>query len=410
MSLQQNVATRVAYKVYATGAITANSEPSPATDPGAAGGQELRRVSSTLKLQKNTYQSNEIRTDRQVFDYRHGVKRPAGTIQGELSPGTYTDLIEAVFRATKVATFTKSNTDFTSIAATNATSKFTVAASTWATQGFKVGDVIRPAGMSVAANNADFLITALSGVDAFVTPAPTDQGADTAFTVARLGDKLFIPSSGHVSRKFLFEHFHQDVDVTQLFTECRMTSAALAMPATGLNTITLGVTGRNMPAPLTGASSPFFTSPTAATTTGLTASVNGVLTVAGTKIGVLTGIDLTQQMAVDAPAVVGQNIVPDIFLGRSIVNGTITALFQDETLLNYFVNETEIEIAGWLTTTSAVSGPGIAFFLPRVKLGGADIDLQGEAGLPISMPFQALLKATATGYDSTTMSYAEWTA
>lgn len=409
MALESNVATRIAYKVH-SGVIAANALPVVGTDPGASGGQELRRVSSTLGLAKDTYQSAEIRTDRQVSDFRHGVRRVAGVISGELSPGTYTDLIEAVFRATRVATFTKTQSDFTSVAATAASSKFTLGSSTWAAQLFRVGDVIRTSGMSVAGNNADYLIVALSGVDATVTPAPADQAADTTCSVARLGDKLFLPASGHVSRSFLFEHFHSDIDITQLFEQCRMTSFGLSMPATGMNTVTLGLTGREMPAILTGGSSPFFTSPTAATTTGLTAAVNGAVTVGGTKIGVLTGIDFNLNMAADAPAVTGQNFVPDILLGRSVVTGQITALLQDEVFMNYFVNETEVEIAAWLNATGAVSGPGAVLFMPRVKLGGANLPLQGEGSMPITCPFQALLKGAATGYDATTASWAEWTA
>lgn len=410
MALSENVAVRVAYKAHSTGAIDPTTEAVLASDPAATGGQVLRRVTSTLQLQKDTYQSAEIRDDRQVADMRHGTRRPAGDITGELSPGTYIDLIEAAFRATKVATFQKSNTDFTSLAATNATSKLTVGGSTWAAQGFRVGDVVRPASLSVAANNRDFLIIALSGVDATVLPAPTDMSADTAFTVDRLGNKLTIPTTAanFVSRKFLFEHYHVNPDVAQLFSEARISGLGLAMPATGMNTIRLPVTARNM-STVTAGSAPFFSSPTAAGTDGITAAINGALAVQGAKIGVLTGIEFNMAMAVDAPAVSGQDFVAEIFLGRSLVSGQITALFQDETLLNYFVNETEVEIAAWLKTNSAVSGPGCALFLPRVKLGGADIPLQGEGGVPITLPFTALLKASATGYDSTTCSYCEWT-
>lgn len=408
MPLEQNVATSLRYKAHSTGVITANTESVLASDPAVTGGQELRRVTSTLSLGKDTYQSNEIATNRQISDFRHGIRRPTGEITGELSPGTYMDLIEAVFRATKVATFTKTQSDFTSIAATATSSKFTFGSSTWAAQLFKVGDVIRTSGMSVSGNNGDYLITALSTVDATVTPAPADQSADTTCSIARLGDKVFIPSSAHVNRKFLFEHNHVDLDISQLFSECRITSFGLSLPSTGLSTVRFGVTGRNMTI-VTGLNAPFFTAPAASTATGIAAAVNGTIALAGTKIGILTGIEINQTMAVDAPAVVGQNFVPEIFLGRSVVTGTLTAFFQDETMLNYFVNETEVEIAGWLTLSSAVSGGGVAFFLPRVKMGGANIPLQGEGGLPITLPFQALLKATTTGYDATTMTWSEWT-
>jgi hypothetical protein len=72
----------------------------------------LRRVSSTLNLVKDTYQSAEVRTDRQIVDFRHGVKRVTGMISGEWSPGTYWDFMEAVCRGTEQAAITFSNADF----------------------------------------------------------------------------------------------------------------------------------------------------------------------------------------------------------------------------------------------------------------------------------------------------------
>jgi len=51
--------------------------------------QYLRRVTSSLNVTKETYQSNEMRADRQIADMRHGVQSVDGSISGELSPGTY---------------------------------------------------------------------------------------------------------------------------------------------------------------------------------------------------------------------------------------------------------------------------------------------------------------------------------
>jgi hypothetical protein len=74
------------------------------TAPGASGAQLLRRVTSTLDLKKQTYRSNEIRSDYQVNDMRHGVRSVEGTINGELSPGTYKDFLAAAVRKAFVAT------------------------------------------------------------------------------------------------------------------------------------------------------------------------------------------------------------------------------------------------------------------------------------------------------------------
>jgi hypothetical protein len=399
---QENVATRLAYKFYSSGTISANSEADRSTDPGASGAQEIRRVTSTLALKKDSYESNETASHRQVTDMRHGTRRPSGEISGELSLGTYFDFMEAACRGTKSSAISKSESDFTSLTADNATAKLTVGASTWAAQGFRVGDVIRPANLSVAANNRNFIITALSGTEATVDPAPTDMTADTAFTVATVGKKVTIPTSGHVSRKVAIEHYHDTPDITQLFTEARITGMSIQAPASGLCTVSFPVVARNE-VELTSGDAPYFSSPTAVNTNGITAAVNGRLLFNGTSVGVVTGFSFTLQMSQESPPVVGQDFVPDIFLGRSKVTGQMTALFTDSTFLDAFNDETEVSLILMLTVDSTVTSDFIAFTMPRVKLSSADIALQGEGGLPINCTFQALLKASATGFDNTTL-------
>lgn len=403
MPLEENVSTRVSYKAYASGAMTANTEADTATAPGATGGFELRRISSTLGLNKDTYEAEEVDSTRQVNDYRHGAFRSPGEIVGELSPATYWDLIEATLRGTDEATISRSNTEFTSMAADNATRTFTAGASTWAAQGFRVGDMARFTGLSDVDNNSkNFQLLALAGAVATVWPAPDTMGADTSFTVDRPGRKVSPPASGHVQRLIAVEHYYSQIDVAELFTEGRMHKIGLALPASGLAKITVGGTWRNALA-LSGASSPYFSGPAAPTTTGITAAVNGTIHFQGSKVGILTGIDFEMGLAAEAPAVVGQDFTPEIFLGRTRVPGNYRALLQDATFLNYFKQETEVEIVGHLATTSAANSPFISFCLPRVKFNGAQKRMEGEAGIEISGPFMALRKPPTTGYDATTI-------
>lgn len=405
MALQENVASRLAYKAYSSGLITSNAEAVSATDLGPSGAQVLRRVASTLQLRKDTYQSNEVREDRQIADFRHGIRRVSGDLEGELSPGTYWDLMEAVMRGTASASITKTQADFTSMAADNSLSTFTVGGSTWAAQGFRVGDIIRPTGLSATDNNnRNYTILSLANDVATVYPAPTTMTADTTFSITRPGQKLTIPTTlgDFVKRKFAFEHYHQDIGVAELFTECRMSRMACSLPATGLATVTFGVMGRNKEN-YEASQAPFFAAPASAGTAGVTAAVNGLIMVDGVRQGVITGIDFTLDLASDAPAVAGQNYVPEIFLGRANVSGTINALFENLVLDDYFLDETEIRLIVQLNTTSDADSPFLGFTFPRIKLGGADKALRGEAGLPISLPFQALIPPATTGVDQSTL-------
>lgn len=409
MSLAEGVAARIAYKFYTSAAIVAGTPAVSSSDPGASSAQVLRRVASTLALSKDTYQSAEIRSDRQIGDFRHGTKRVQGNVSGELSPLTYEQWFEASMRGTWAAAIAKTESDLTSVAADEGDSKFTFGGGNPVTEGYRVGMGIRFTNLSEAANNSKtFIILAFGGSnnrEVTVYPAPADMGADSAFNVTSVGRSLIIPASSHVSRKLAVEIYNEDLDIARLFTECRMGGFNVQLPASGMATVDFSLMGRDMETYSAG-SAPFFTSPTAPTTTGILAAVNGLLRVSGETVGVITGLNIQHEAALSGDPVVGSNLVPEIFVGRHTVSGQMTAFFEDLDLIDDFRNESEIEILAYLTTTSAANAPAMTFFLPRVKLGGADLQTDGEAGQSITLPFQALkyegVEAT-TGIANTTL-------
>lgn len=408
MPLAEGVSARVSYKAYSTGVIQSNTQPVSTVDPGQSGGQILRRVSSTIKLGKDTYQSNEIRGDRQIADFRHGVKRVSGGIvSGEFSPGTYWDFFEAVLRSSDAAAVSLSQADLTSVAADNATAKLTFASGDPVALGLRVGGLFQLAGTTEALNNGvNFQVVSFGGTsnrEVTVYPAPTDMGADTSFTLAEVGRTLYMPSSGFISRKFAIEHYHADIDFARLFTEVRVDGFNIQLPATGLATVDFTGMGRDMEIyEITAA--PFFTNPAAENTNGIFAAVNGQLRIAGETIGVVTGLNIQAQLSGSSEAVVGQNFVPEIFLGRLNVTGQATVLLEDATFINYFKDETPVSILATLTTTSDEDSPAVSIFLPKVKFGDADLPLQGEGATVLTMPFQAIKgDGSVAGEDATTL-------
>jgi hypothetical protein len=411
MSLGEGVATTVTYKAYSTGAITSNTQPTSSSDPGASSAQVLRRVSCSLNLAKDTYEANEITDHRQVVDFRHGVKRVSGSINGELSPGTYFPFLEAWCRGTKVSALALSESELTSAVMDNATSKITFGGGNPHTLGIRRGMVMQFTNMSVAANNSvNFLVLSLGGSnnrEVTVYPAPTDNSIDTAFNVVTIGKSVDVPASSHVSRKFGVEVRHSDLDLHRFFTECRVSGINLRLPATGMATIEAIMTGRDMETG-SGGSSPFFTSPTAATSTGIVAAVNGLIRIGGSNIGVITGADINCSMNVDAPAVVGQDYVADIILGKLRVSGSFNAFLESLTLIDAFKNESEIEALMWLKTGTSSTADFISVYLPRLKFGDAQVGVEGEAGVPITIPWTALKYATAaTGIPASTIQFVD---
>jgi hypothetical protein len=55
----------------------------------------IRHNGTTLALSKNTYQSAELRADRQITDMRHGTRKVGGNITSELSGAAFDDFLQA---------------------------------------------------------------------------------------------------------------------------------------------------------------------------------------------------------------------------------------------------------------------------------------------------------------------------
>lgn len=364
------------------------------TAPGASGAQYLRRVTSDLSLTKDSYQSNEIRTDQQMQDMRHGVRRVQGTISGELSPGTYADFVAAALRRDFAAVSALNGLSIT-VAASGSNYTLTRATGDFLTSGIKKGDVVRLTAGSFNASNLNKNLLVL-GVTATVLTVRVLNGSTmvaegpiASATVTVPGKKTFAPTSGHTNKSYSIEHYFGDLVQSELFTGCQPSSLDLQLPATGLATIGIGIVGQGV----TTASSQYYSSPSAATTTGLLAAVNGIVTVAGTPIAALTGLTLNVQSNRSGDPVVGSNVVPTLFPGRILVSGQATAYFDSVTLRDNFVNETEFELIAALTADNTAGAAFVTITLPRVKANGHSLS-DGEAGLVATIPFQALLPTT----------------
>jgi len=369
--------------------------------------QYLRRVTSSLDMTKDTFESKEMRDDRQVGDMRHGVQSIEGTIAGELSPGTYALLMAAILRKAFVAAAIGGpESDVTAASIAGAAGTFTSAVTgTFITDGLKVGDVGRWTGFTGAgvANNArNFLITALTEVVMTGTmldgdPVVAMAGGD-AVTFTGVGKKTWTPATAHTEDWFSIEHYFSDVDLSEVFWDCKPNTMAIKLPASGMATIDFGMMGLRVNRLLTG-TSPYFTAVLAASSSGILAAINGALYVQGVKVALLTGIDFDVAAGLTSDGVVGSNYKPDLFDGRVTVKGNMTVFFEDATFRDYFVDETEVSICAAFTTSNEATADFLAFTMPRVKVGGAAKD-DGEKGIVQTLPFVALFDTG--GDDGTT--------
>lgn len=378
------------------------------TAAGASSAQLLRRVTSDINLTKQSYQSQEIRDDYQIADFRHGPRSVTGTINGELSPGTYQQFFAAAMRqAWQTAATTGA---LANVTATTSAPHFVRAAGSFITDGFKVGDVVRWSGWATtgAGNNArNYRITALTATDMTVrdigatTSTVGAKASGDSVTCAVVGKKVFTPETGHTDDSFSIEHWHSDISQSHLFTGCKISTVGLNLPATGMATAAFGVLGADM----TTDTSAYFTSPTAATGTGVFAAVNGSIRVNGSDIAILTGLSVNINGGYTSGQVIGSNITPDIFEGRVMVNGQFSAYFQDGALRDNFLNEDEISLFMYMTTSNAANADFLSICIPRLKVGSANYN-DGEQGLMGTYDYQALLNTSggaATTSDKSTL-------
>lgn len=367
-------------------------ETTPGTIAGASGAQLLRRVNAAINLTKDTYQAAEKVSHAQVQDMRHGVRRVAGSIDGELSPATFKLFMQSLLRR-DFTTGATTGAIVTVTAAAGPPGTFTRSSGSFLADGFKIGDVVNWTGWATtgAANNArNYRITALTATVMTVTGTGNEvvaaKASGDSVTCTVVGKKTWTPTTGLTFDAYTIEKWFPDIAQSERYVGCRIVSMRLSLPATGMCTVSFGLVGKDLQ---TGTAA-YFTTPTAVTSTGLTAAVNGFLRAGSSDLAIVTGVELTVEFDVTGDPVVGANTIPQYFAGKVRVSGQLTAYFEDATLRDAFINETAVTLAIMLTTTNDINSPFLSFVMSRVKLGGAD-KTDPDGGAIQTLPFTALL-------------------
>jgi hypothetical protein len=107
-----------------------------------------------------------------------------------------------------------------------------------------------------------------------------------------------------------------------------------------------------------------------------------------TSVAIITGIDFTVSNALAPTFVVGSDSTPQLEFGMATVEGTITAYFEDASLINRFVNETTS--AFQVTVNDPSGASNYTFHFPRVKINGASVPVDGPTSRIVTLPFVAL--------------------
>lgn len=348
----------------------------------------IRHTGTTLGLSKEALQSEEIRDDRQIADFRHGARQVGGDISIELSYGSFDKILEALLGGTWAANTTPGPQNLSA-----AVGSFNRAAGSFILDGFTVNDVVVSSGFTNAGNLGNFRITALTATTMTVTALQGQtmvaEPASAGRLISSLRAKL---KAGSARRSFTVERYFGDILAADKpfhrFTGVEFNTLQLQINANAMVTGTVGVVGKDMATGtviVTGA-----TYNPAATTSPLD-SFTGTLNENGAPIAVITEIQLNLDNGLDPRFVVGSKTTLRPSIGRSNVSGQITAYFENSLLLDKFINETESSIVFELPDGV---GNNLKVILPRIKYNGGQPDVQGDGPITLSMPFQALLDPT----------------
>ncbi len=359
-----------------------------------SGGQIVRRTSSVFQAPPDTFESNEIVSHQQSTGVGLGVVKPAGKIDGLLSPGTYAALLASLLRKDMAAGASAAGASIT-VAASGQNWTLTRAAGSYLTDGFKVGDVVRlTAGTFNALNTQkNLLIVALVGNVATVRvingSAMSAEGPITGATVAVSGKKSLVPLSAHTNDYYTFEEWYPDLGRSETYADQQVGQAALNLPATGNATVSLDTVGRTR----TLGAAQVLTSPTAETGTDILTAVNGVILVNGAPVANVTGAQVTiNGNASHSDAVVGSNVVDDIQRGRIAVSGSFTAKFDSVVLQTIFDGRSTTSLVLAVTEDATANADFVVINLPMIKLTGDTPD-DGEKAVIRTYPFTAQINS-----------------
>lgn len=369
---------------------------------GTTGGKTLRRVTASFNLNKDTYQSEEIRQDYQVADMRHGVISIEGSISGELSAGSYSDFLASALSRDFTETVVTATGE---LVVALADGMYTIKRTTgsFITDGVSVGNVIRLTGMNASNSNKNLLVVQLTPTLATVVvlngTTLTAETKATGGAVVVVGKTTFAPLEDHTNDSYTFEEFYADIGQSEVTTGNKVNTVGLSLPATGMSGIELGFTGQQMSK--TGTTR-HFTNALAQGNTGVFSAVNGALIIDGKVASLVTGLNININRNLTSEPVVGSNVVPDIYNGRITVDGDFSTLFQNRQFADAFKNETEISLVVALSENNSADANVVSIVLPRIKLS-SDTKDDGEKGIVAQNSFTALLGTGTNGFLPTTI-------
>jgi len=195
---------------------------------------------------------------------------------------------------------------------------------------------------------------------------------------------------GTTPKFFSMEDYAADIDQARLFSGMSVSTMGVSLAPNQMVTTTFGMVGKDMTISATEKTQD------AASGAAPFDAYSGDISIgnvgAGSAVAIVTGLDFTLTNSFAPTFVIGDDSAPSLEYGRAEVEGTLTAYFEDASLINRFLNETETEIE--VSVDDPTGSNTYTFLFPKVKINSADVGVDGPTSRMISMSFVSLYDAT----------------
>jgi len=194
--------------------------------------------------------------------------------------------------------------------------------------------------------------------------------------------------AGTTRRSYTVERHHQDIGKYLRSTGCQFNTMSLSVAPNSMVTGSFGIIGSGF---TTSGSALGSATYSAESTTAPFDSFSGSITEGGSAIAIITALELNIDNGMEALYVVGSadTLLPSI--GKSSVTGSVTAYFENTTLLDKFVAETTSAIQFTLTDAA---GNDYIVLLPKVKYNSGNPEVSGPGAITVTLDFVALYNSS----------------
>ena len=184
---------------------------------------------------------------------------------------------------------------------------------------------------------------------------------------------------------FSLEDYAADIDQARLFSGCTVDTMSVSIAPNQMVSTTFGIVGKDVSISQTQKTQ------TASAGNAPYDSYSGSIKLGnvgslGSALSLITAVDFTITNNYAPTLVIGSSSAAALEYGMISVEGTLSAYFEDATMLNRFINETESA----LEVTVGDGTNTLTFLFPRIKINSADVGVDNPQSRIVNMAFVAL--------------------